>query len=260
MTHPAVQTVHDKLRGCGWRHEGYYLMGGQGIWQECGLLPIALDIPCVCCGRGVIAQKVEKSGAITYLLPRSLHRVNIRMLAEPYFSRCDCSLCHTCAFKQVEWVYMIGVGHKHYPNKIDFVREALSQGISKRINALPNDFKVGETWVALAHPRGVTRQGGLSGEVVYREESEEELPLAVVTDDGVLVANDMRYAPAIFGLFKPNRVEYVLSGEESDDFIDNLVKKGITPVMVMRQEDIQLELNNGPAAYDGRPLNGDHAH
>jgi len=44
----------------------------------------------------------------------------------------------------------LSVGRQHYTAP-GFMREAAERGISKRIGALPRDFKVGESWVYLAH-------------------------------------------------------------------------------------------------------------
>jgi hypothetical protein len=45
------------------------------------------------------------------------------------------------------------------------------------------------------------------------------------------------YTPGIFHMFKPSAVEYVVKGDESDEKLADLEKRGITPVKVERLEN-----------------------
>jgi hypothetical protein len=84
-----------------------------------------------------------------------------------------------------------------------FVKEAKEQGISKRISAVPNHFKVGKTWVFLAHKHG-----------------------------GRDLSN--KRVPAIFHVFKPTRIEKIVSVSQykNTEEINKLRTKGIIPIPV----------------------------
>ena len=43
--------------------------------------------------------------------------------------------------------------------------------------------------------------------------------------------------PAIFGMFKPNRIEYVCNGNETEGELDRLLERGLTPVIVKKMEE-----------------------
>lgn len=78
------------------------------------------------------------------------------------------------------------------------------QGVSRRLpgNSLPHGFVIGETWVMLAHRKGSENQ-----------------------------------TPAIFHAFKPAAVEYIVTGQETDKELAALGKRGITPVIVKREQE-----------------------
>ena len=83
-------------------------------------------------------------------------------------------------------------------------------GFSRRIKAVPQGFKVGETWVMLAHPSAILT------------------PLAAVADDGEPEAK-----PGIFYVWLPTRLEkIVLESTRGTEEIEALEKRGITPVFV----------------------------
>ena len=52
----------------------------------------------------------------------------------------------------------------------------------------------------------------------------------------------MIYKKGIFSAFVPERIEYVVKGTESPDELENMAKRGITLVNVIRDKDAQLEL------------------
>jgi hypothetical protein len=111
---------------------------------------------------------------------------------------------------RLDQVGLLGVGVKYYPMTQDFIREARTMGISKRIPRLPREFKVGETWVFLSHPKAVVR--------------------TAVNQEGVL----MEEVPGIFYVFKP-KLEYLT--DEKDKFdnekkIERLKKMGAEIVEV----------------------------
>src|SRR5262249_36934129 len=83
----------------------------------------------------------------------------------------------------------------------DWTREAHAQGVSRRINAVPRDFEVGKTWVLVAHKKCIENPDG-------------------------------SFTAGVFHAFKPVAVEYVVKGDETDEEIEALLKRGITPVVV----------------------------
>jgi hypothetical protein len=79
-------------------------------------------------------------------------------------------------------------------------------GISRRISAIPRKFKLGETWVALAHRKVI--------EVTLAD------PKA-----------------AIFHVFKPHAIEYVVKEDDNEEKLKRLADRGITLVRVIPIED-----------------------
>jgi hypothetical protein len=79
------------------------------------------------------------------------------------------------------------IGAKFYPTPGDFIEEAQFQGISRKLNAVPADFVVGQDWMFLAHVKGVQKlaqepKPGVfrvwmptSVDLVVKEESREEM-------------------------------------------------------------------------------------
>jgi hypothetical protein len=50
-------------------------------------------------------------------------------------------------------------------------------------------------------------------------------------------------APGIFRIFKPDRVEVIVTGNESDEVIEDYLKRGLSPVKVERKgEKVQPHL------------------
>jgi hypothetical protein len=112
-------------------------------------------------------------------------------------------------------VGLIWVGERYYPTIGHFTREADQMGISRRIHAVPKDFKLGETWVMLAHRNAILKET-------------------------VKMGDEPEFTPGIFRIFKPTAIEAVVSGEEDDDEIEKLLKRGLTPVKVEREEQMEM--------------------
>lgn len=87
-------------------------------------------------------------------------------------------------------------------------KEATIQGVSKRIAAVPKDFQLGVDWVLLAHRKAVP----------------------AMDPDGQAIQ-----LPGIFQAFKPTAIEYVVKGDESQEELERLAKRGITLVDVERK-------------------------
>jgi len=231
-----IQDVTDHKRGCGWRHTGFYLRTDPARMTECGMLPLRLE-PCECCGLQV-------------KLTRGLQKVNVKNL----FAHANCKdpreACRACLINRTGEGYLIGVGAKHYKSRDDFRREAIELGISKRIAfPLPRHFKVGESVVLLGHPKVFTELVPEDSIEVPVPEIDEDAPQkglpmiqghALTT--GRMVAKDI---PAIICVFLPQRIEYVVGGEEPEEYLEQLASQNVTLVRVHRaEEDQQLELEH----------------
>jgi hypothetical protein len=107
---------------------------------------------------------------------------------------------------------LLWVGECFYPTPEHFKREAAVMGISRRLIAVPHGFKVGETLVLLAHAKAIM--------VGPRE-----------------IGAEQQFVPGIFQIFRPQRVEIVVTGEEPDEVIDEYLKRGLTPVKVMHSDE-----------------------
>lgn len=120
----------------------------------------------------------------------------------------DCGAC-PLAVTEIGHAGLLWIGGEFYASPREFNGEAERMGISRRIAAVPNDFVLGKTWVLLAHRSAITKH-----------------------IEGTTVA-----IPAIFSMFCPQRIEYVVTGKESEDDIKALEKRGITPVIVKKSEE-----------------------
>lgn len=122
----------------------------------------------------------------------------------PECERPDCAIsCSLAALP--EKGLLLWIGASHYPTPESWVEEARSQGVSRRIQSVPRGFSIGETWVFAAH-------------------------IAARRSDG-------SEGPAIFAAFRPTAIEYVVRGDETDEELEALRKRGITPVRVELAEE-----------------------
>lgn len=217
--HSSIQIRNERVRGCGYRKPGGLYLVCEGEGMACGRLPIALHV-CPTCGSGF-----KQSRGFTWL---DLDK----LAATEHCTKGGTNACKACPLSQsMGRVGLLWVGRENYKTPQQFTKEAVDMGISRRISQVPRDFKVGETWIALAH-----------AEVVKNPE-----PMPVITPD---IADDDELSaeiaeqkkeykemlPGIFHMFKPSRIEYVVRPEEANDaeFIEGLIKRGITPVHVQR--------------------------
>jgi len=142
-----------------------------------------------------------------------------------------CPLCNDP--KSIGKAGLLWIGERFYKTPTEFQSEGTVLGFSRRIKALPRGFKVGETWVLLAHPKTIREtcadcQGG--GIIVSTE---------VRGDGGVnercqnCDAQGFKMHAGIFTLWRPSRVEKILPESKRDsDEVKELLEKGITPVFV----------------------------
>jgi len=214
--HPAIELRTDQKRGCGWRKKGGLYLISEGPGRGCGRLPIILS-SCPTCGGGI-----RQTRGWTW--------VNGAKLAETEV--CTAEACTGCPLADLSGMTKVGllwVGAAFYETPEAFTAEANAMGISRRISAIPRDFKIGESWCWLAHPRGVKNP-----------EPAPELDPAMADDEEAVAAFEAEkkeyreWLPAVFRIFRPQRIEYVVRGDESDEDIERLVERGITPVLVRK--------------------------
>ena len=99
-------------------------------------------------------------------------------------------------------VGLLWVGEAFYPTTEEYCQEAREQGISRRLAHLPQKFRLGLTYVFLAHRQAAGKDKA-----------------------------------AIFGVFKPSRVEYVVKGDETEEQIAAIEKRGWTCVKVVNEAE-----------------------
>ena len=207
-----IETRLDQQRGCGWRKPGGLYMVAGGLSAPCGLLPIPLTV-CPTCSCGIKPT-------------RGWTWVDVKALVAGKGCSLPAGRCLVCPLgvnnlggKQG----LLWVGGQFYERPIDWTAEAIKQGVSRRISAVPKDFKIGETWVLVAHREAIT----------VRE--------AIILDGE---RKDAEYQAAIFHAFKPSAIEYVVKGDETEDDLERLAKRGITPVQVVRigeQQELEAD-------------------
>ena len=194
-----IETRHESRRGCGFRKAGGIYLVSSGYGRYCGALPIELSV-CPTCKHGI-----KPARGWTWLnladLVGSLPTTD--MISGQIVIACRSEKCGDCpiADGKIQEVGLIWVGEKFYPTATSFSEEANRLGISRRISTIPRKFKLGETWVALAHRKAI-----------------EALP-------------DPK--AGIFHLFKPVAIEYVVREDDSEEKLERLEERGLTLVRVI---------------------------
>jgi hypothetical protein len=117
----------------------------------------------------------------------------------------DCASCPVADLnlEEVGPIGTIWVGSRFYPTPASFLEEARELGISRRVPSVPKGLMAGVTWIALCH-----RQ--------------------------VPCGPDREPVPGIFYLFRPERIEKVITESDTRDQgeMERLAKRGITPFIV----------------------------
>lgn len=203
-------------RGCGYRKVGglYLVSGGAGT--PCDRLPIHLDV-CPCCHAGF-----KQSRGWTW--------IDVALLVGGVHQNCaDQTPCPLCmATSDMGKAGLLWIGEKFYKTPADFASEGHALGISRRIHAIPRGFKVGETWVLLAHPKTVTCSechgaGAVSADNTVSGWEDGKCPKC--KGEGKL--------PGIFCVWRPSRIEKLFKeSERESDAVKDAIEKGITPVFV----------------------------
>lgn len=200
-----MATVHKRIerqRGCGYRKKGGMYFVSDGIAAACDKLPIPLTV-CPCCYAGVKQT-------------RGFQWINSQL-----FSAATCTgNCSTCPMNFPDMkMGLMWVGEKFYSTAGEFIKEANAMGVSKRISQVPRNFVVGQTWIALAHPKACNGIGE-GGKIVM--------------------------TPGVFRAFKPTAIEYVIKGTETEEELDALEQRGFTLVDVTPDKHSQKSMYDHP--------------
>jgi hypothetical protein len=192
------------------------LVSGSG-GMSCDRLPFALTV-CPVCSHGF-----KQSRGFTW--------VDVAGLVEGVHKDCadqfPCPFCTATA--TMGKAGMIWIGEKFYPTPASFDREVAEMGVSRRIHVIPRNFKLGETWILLAHPKGISEACADCGGSGLAKENGVVLMERCGTCEGKL----KKTTPAIFKVWKPERIEMLLpeSKRDSEQHAD-LEKRGITIIFV----------------------------
>jgi hypothetical protein len=213
-----VATIHTQIeqaRGCGYRKKGGKYLMSDGVWTTCGIFPIQLDL-CPCCGHGI-------------KFTRSFSWFTKELIAQ---AKCntkkECGMCSPFFDDSVKKFGLLWTGGQYYPTPTDFLKEANMAGLSKRINTIPKDLVLGETWIMLAHNKAIT---------ILHDEKGELLPEPI-------------YKKGIFAAFVPTRLEYIVKGTETEEELDRLEKQGYKLIQVIEDVDAQTDINDQLEDYD----------
>lgn len=192
-----METKIEGERGCGYRKKGGMYLVSDGISSPCYALPIEVSV-CPHCGNGI-----KQGRGWTWL---SWDLIKALM-------KCKKRGCSGCVpFNgEFERIGLMWVGRKYYTPG-SYQEEAARMGVSKRISQIPKDFKVGRDWVLLAHAEAIERP--------------------VVSTDPEDQGRTTKH-PGIFYAFKPTRIEYICRGDESDEELERLKRRKITPINVI---------------------------
>jgi hypothetical protein len=207
-----IRTSVEDARGCGFRKGGgIYLIAG-AIPRPCGKLSIPLTT-CPTCSAGI-----KPARGWTWVEAAAL-------IGD---KECDakgdyCSMCPLN--KPMGWAGLLWIGEKFYPTPADWIKESLNMGVSRRISQVPRELEIGKTWVLVAHRKTIKTDGDCSC----------GLP------DGAGPGHlekcgyyEATYTPAIFYAFRPTAIEYVVKGDETEDELNKLEKRGFSLVKVVK--------------------------
>ena len=164
-------------RLCGFRKPGVngygvYLMGTPS-GAPCEAMPFPLEV-CPSCGGGI-----KPSRGVTWIEPYNLFEGVSHI-------DCDSPVCWACPIAHLgnDKALLLWVGERFYPTAKHFMIEANRKGISRKISSIPHDFRIGKTWIYLAHRKAI---GYINS-----------------------VTDEQEWIPGIFMAFKPTHLDMVI--------------------------------------------------
>ena len=223
----------EAARGCGYRKVGGLYMVGPSQGYPCLRMPANVGL-CPCCGQGIqfsrgfrwidasqLIGDCVKAG-LTGLVPDMCRWVETASRG---------SHLSTCPFRDPR-VGLLWVGAQFYTPE-SFQEEASRLGISKRITAVPKDFRVGLDWVLLAHKKA-------GRQLVWHDaQPGEQTPLDVELirfEDGKQQLGAWESCPAVFMAFRPSAIEKVVTKKMLDEMTEQQraadSKRGISYAVV----------------------------
>ncbi len=214
-----MATVHRSVegaRGCGHRKGGgIYLVAG-GITEPCDKLPVELHA-CPTCGGGV-----HQTRGFTWILPDPLLDPGPHGHAD-HDAICPLGdkMLHE-HWSHGERAGLIWIGAAFYSSPQAFMNEAVRMGVSRRLAQVPRDLVIGETWVALAHPKAIPG------------ECEHGAPAGFPCANCPKRRSTGEYRGGVITFFKPSALEYVVKGTETEAELDALERRGFRLVDVVK--------------------------
>lgn len=210
----------EQKRGCGYRKVGgLYLVGG-GVGIPCDRLPYALDV-CPCCGQGIKKARGWTWVDVGKLFQGSHYLNGNEIYPGKVLQPCECGRpagapgtikipCPLCQSPETMGkAGLLWIGEKFYKFPSQFIKEGVELGFSRRIKAIPHGFKIGTTWVLLAHKNTVL--------------VDSHTAIDGKTDD--------EYKPGIFYVWLPQRVELIFKeSDRGSEKVQAAEKRGLTPV------------------------------
>lgn len=214
--------AQEAKRGCGYRKVHALYLVGRYIPMECDRLPLPLE-RCPVCGMGMKFTRAP--------MEINPHRLfgphdDIGKIAWTTICRDRIRPCHVCDPPD-DAAYIMGVGEKYYTPE-SFAREAVEQGISKRIAAVPKKLVLGKTIIYLSHPKAVE----------VKEPAVLQQAMAIAGGDEqqrprLLEAEKAEHKLGIFCAFVPQAVEMLIwESEATPEYLEQLGKRGILPVIL----------------------------
>lgn len=204
----------EQIRGCGYRKVNGLYLCGKFIHIPCDRMPFPLTV-CPVCGQGI-----KVSRGFTQVNPYRLWGIHEN--CKDHFR--PCFLCDP----QDQPAYIMLVGEKYYKTPVEFLDEAFSMGISKRIPFIPKGLELGTTVIYLAHNKAikVNVAAAVQQAMSILEGEDTQQPKLVETDR-------VEKKLGIFCAFIPNRVEKLLwESKATPKELEKMAKREITPVIV----------------------------
>ena len=215
MVAEGVRIVTEGPRGCGYRKVGgKYLISG-GVAMACQALPLEVS-RCPCCDAGI---KPSRSWA--WFSPKLFFKFPCPPECKTYQEHGRCQ-----PFKQ-DRAGILWIGGKYYPTPQDWTKEAEEMGVSRRLSQIPKELEVGKTWVFVGHRKAVRK----TCECVAPKLHGEPLP---DPDCKACKGTGEVMVPGVFQAFKPTRIEVIVDEDTTQEEVDKLIKRGLTPVLVKR--------------------------
>lgn len=217
-----VHTSVESARGCGYRVAGgLYLVSGS-LSEPCPKLPVELHA-CPTCGGGIRQARGFTWITVDPLLDPGPHADE--------FHDAVCPLGTAIDWSGGKRAGLIWIGAKFYRTPAAFMSEAVRMGVSRRIAQVPRDLVVGETWVALAHPRAIAG------------ECEHGTPVDMKCVNCPDSRSAGEWKGGVVTFFRPSAIEYIVKGTESDEDLDKLEARGFRLVKVERAADDQQTID-----------------